>query len=377
MHMSKPGALEGAKAIKTSPEGAAAVPEAMKALGLVKTGPYLHEADHLAFIEFPGGDIPRSFTVVLAVANISSGMRLDRNGIAIIDNDNWAVIADEIGAQASGIRGASEAQKQAFAKVTEMNWSDFTYLLRNSKTFRAGKAADVDAGQALPVTGNFDRQARLGLRTPAEKDLRDEFMRGIDEMGAYRLPYASRRTIINELLLHPASDTRNGQCLSWNVSMAGYSWNKSGHVEDGEETHAGLDQKWERALRKDPTIVVSATDRFLTPYVRDSFSALEMENAESSLDVVGIEDDRVVLREFNGASMEFTCRRDLRAKLEEMSDEGLASIWATVRVLDHDLSRAERAHQVALELNTARAELEVEWLQGDQEQDLDLYALAS
>ena len=42
-----------------------------------------------------------------------------------------------------------------------------------------------------------------------------------------------------------------------------------------------------------------------------------------------------------------------------------------------DLSRSVRGHQIALELNSLRAEMEVEWLKGEQEADLDLYDLAS
>lgn len=375
MMMSKPQALTGTKVAEAV--SASVMPAPLKAMGLVKTGPYLHAPEHKSFIEFKGGELPRSFTVILAVANMADGMRLDRNGIAVIDNDNWAVIADQIGAQPTGIRGASTEQKQAFAKIADMNWAEFSHLLRNAKTFRAGKASDIDEAKATPETGNYDRQARLGLRNPAERDLRDDFMRAIDTSGDYRLPYASRRTMINDLLLHPATDTRNGQCLSWSVGMEGFSWNSTGHVAEGEETHAALDANWEKELRENPAILEQAVENFLTPYVRDSFSALEMEGAESSLDLIGGDTDKVVLRQFNGSPLEFGSRRELRASLDAMSDNDLSHLWATVRVLDMDLSRSVRGHQIALELNSLRAEMEVEWLKGEQEADLDLYDLAS
>lgn len=375
MIMSKPETLTGNKVAQ--PVSAAAMPAPMKAMGLVKTGPYLHAPEHKVFLEFVGGELPRSFTVILAVANMANGMRLDRNGIAVIDNDNWAVIADQIGAQPTGIRGASTEQKQAFAKMMDMNWAEFSHLLRSARTFRSGKAADIDGKMATPETGNYDRQAKLGLRDPAERDLRDDFMRAIDASGDYRLPYASRRIMINDLLLHPATDTRSGQCLSWNVSMVGFSWNRTGHVAEGDETHAGLDTEWEAEIRDNPAILEQAVDNFLTPYVKDMFSALEMEGAESSLDLTGMDNDKMVLRQFNGAPLHFSCRRELRTTLEAMDDTNLSHLWATVRVLDVDLSRAVRGHQVALELNSLRVELEAEWLKGEQEADLDLYDIAS
>lgn len=375
MIMSKPETLTGNKA--SQPVSAAAMPAPMKAMGLVKTGPYLHAPEDKVFLEFEGGELPRSFTVILAVANMSSGMQLDRNGIAVIDNDNWAVIADQIGAQPTGIRGASTEQRQAFAKLSEMNWAEFSHLLRSARTFRSGKAADIDSRMATPETGNYDRQAKLGLRDPAERDLRDDFMRAINASGAYRLPYASRRIMVNDLLLHPAADTRSGQCLSWHVGMTGFNWNSTGHVAEGGETHPGLDSNWECEIRDNPAILEQAVDNFLTPYVKDTFSALEMEGAESSLDLVGMDNDKMVLREFNGAPLHFSCRRELRATLEAMDDSALSNLWATVRVLDLDLSRAVRGHQVALELNSLRVELEAEWLKGEQEADLDLYDIAS
>lgn len=365
----------GKDALKSVNVGALPVP--MRQLGLVKSGPYLHSAKDKVIVEFEADDLPRSFTIILAVAHIGRDMRLDRNGIAVIDNDNWCVVADEIERQGTGIRGASRAQREAFTQIAGLNWAEFTHLLRNEPTYRSGKAADIEIQAGRPDTGNFDRQSHLGLRGPEERDLRDEFLKLIDATGDYKIPFVNRRTAINEILLHATTPTRGGRCLSWNVSMDGFDWDRSGVISDGNELHHAYNDAWNDELVARPELIEQAVEAFLTPYVKDSFNALEQDGARSALDLAGDQFDAVVLREFNGRGMEFSSHRDLRKTLDAMDDLELCKIWSTMRVLDSDLSRSERAMGVGRELNEIRAGREDVWLRGDLEEEIDFMALAS
>lgn len=192
-----------------------ALPAPLRALSLVRTGPYLHQPAFKQHISFKTeGDVDRSFTILIAAAVQDNAIHLDRNGIVVIDNDNWAVLADEIQPQSSGIRGASGEQRKAFEAIASLNWTEFTHLLHSCENFRQDVAADIATRSETPSTGNATRQIALGLRKADDIDLRDDFLRAIHAAGDYNFPRATRRSMINDLLMHPSVETREGRRLS-------------------------------------------------------------------------------------------------------------------------------------------------------------------
>lgn len=346
-----------------------ALPAALRVLGPDQTGPYLHLPAHKMHLSFQGdSDVARSFTVLIALARKDNAIHLDRNGIVVIDNDNFKVIADEIQPQSSGIRGASSEQRKAFEAIPGLNWAEFTHLLRSCEKFRPGVAADVTEPTDMPAPGNAARQIKLGLRKAGDVDLRDDFLRAIHEAGDYSFPRATRTLIINSLLMHPKVAGRDGLQLSWDVRM-NYAFNTSGKVTGGEEVDPALDARWTEAYAADESLMITAGERALAPYLQAPFSALEMDDAECELEARGSKGGFVVLGSFNGQKMCFADPRDMRLRLEAMDDGALMRLWAATRVLDADLGRANRAAIMAEELNTLRAEMEPQW-EEDIEQEL-------
>lgn len=292
---------------------------------------------------------------------------MTRNGIAVIDNDNWRIVVDRCLPQASGLKGASRQQRHTFEKIKEMDWAEFSQFCRAQATYRAG-SPDIDQRAPIPAAGNEYNQVKLGLRAPTVNDDRTDFLRALHESGDYNLPPTSRDGMIKELMMRQSQEVRGKRMLSWDVGM-NYDWDRSGHVEGGEDLGANFDRQWAQEMEANPSILRTACDRAVAPYVAPGFNVLELgESASCELNIGGAGDKYLMLGSFAGQDMSFATFRELREKLSSMETSELVDLWATVRVLDKDLNRQNRAHDVAWELNAIRASLEEEWLMEAEEE---------
>ncbi|MCW3784432.1 hypothetical protein [Defluviimonas salinarum] len=351
----------------SAPAGVGALPSSLRFRGLTMTGQFLHDPENKRDIFFQGeGDVPRSFTVLIALGYKTDNLDLGRNGIAIIDNDNWRIVADACHAQASGLKGASAEQRRALEEICAFGWEEFASFCRTRETYRAG-SGDIDIPGSKPAAGNAERQVKLGLRIHQEPDIRSDFIRGIHETGDYNLPRTTRRGMINDILMHPSQESRNGRTLAWDTRM-NFSWDRSGRVEGGEEVCRSMDARWMAAVKEDDDLLRKACDEAFSPYLAEGFAALGLEEATCEIVAGGPEGEHLLLKSFRGTDLEFRDHRDLRQKIEALSEEDISNLWVTVRVLDKDLSRASRANEVQIHLNSLRAEKEQEWLvEADEE----------
>lgn len=341
----------------------ALTPRQPSAPQFVMTGQFMHHPDETRLVEFQGqGIVPRSFTVLIAVGEKGDAeLDLTSNGIAIIDNDNWSVVARGISQQASGIRGSSRDQRTEFDKLCKVEWREFSAFCREVAAGRTKLAEDIAKGWPLPEAGQPENRRRLGLDGPRAEDNRSALIREIAEYGEFSLPATSRQGMINELMMRQSIQTREGRVISWNLSM-NFAWDRSGRCEGGEELSPAYDRRWDRVLKQDPEVLRAACDKAIAPYMASDFSVLELgEGAIADLAMGGDDENTMMLKSFGGRSMVFKNFSDMRSKLSELENEDLCNLWATSRVLDQEFSRKERAMSVAVELNEARAKLELEW----------------
>ena len=233
------------------------------------TGQFLHEQAYKQTLFFKGeGDVPRSFTVLVALAtkaDRNANTDLTRNGIAIIDNDNWRIVADKCLQQPSGLKGASREQCKLFEDLAAMDWSEFSSFCRSQSTYRAG-SPDLDNRAAVPATGDAHNQAQLGLRKAEVADDRTDFVRALHETGEYNLPRTSRDGMVKDLMMRQSQLVRGTRMLSWDVGM-NYAWDRSGRVEGGEDIGANFDSTWDREMEDNPEHLRAACDRAVAPYV--------------------------------------------------------------------------------------------------------------
>lgn len=60
----------------------------------------------------------------------------EKNGLAILDEDERAVLADELARENSGYFGPSKNQMERFNEIRSMNWRDFRATVNGSKRNR-------------------------------------------------------------------------------------------------------------------------------------------------------------------------------------------------------------------------------------------------
>ena len=337
----------------------------------VMTGQFMHHPDEKRLVEFSGqGVVPRSFTVIAAIGEKVDELDLTRNGLVIIDNDNWSVVTRGLCIQASGIRGSSYEQKRELEKICAMKWPEFSAYCRRANAGHSKLAEDLAQGWPLPEAGKPENRTRLGIGGPRAEDNRSAIIREIAELGEFTLPATSRQGMINELMMHQSIKTRKGRMISWNLSMD-FPWDRSGHYADGEELNRSYDRRWEAVMQADPEILQAACDKAIAPYMVDGFNVLELgEGAAAELVMGGEGENTMMLEAFSGRPMVFASFRDMNATLSSLDNETLCDLWATSRVLDQEFSRRERAMNIIIELNRVRAKLELEW-ECETEEEID------
>src|SRR4051812_36614379 len=89
-------------------------------------GPFMY-ADGALFEKAFGG---RLFRIVIAGARNAGIIGPEDNGIAVLDEDNQAIVIDQHIREGSGYFGPSERQKAEAERIMGMDWKQFTSFLR-------------------------------------------------------------------------------------------------------------------------------------------------------------------------------------------------------------------------------------------------------
>lgn len=307
---------------------------------LCATGRFLHRPQDSTDLTFrdSNGDL-RNYQLLLALAETTAEGESDfsQNGITLFDNDAKKIVFACREQQATGLFGPSAKQLEAYGQICDMGWREFSRYV--------GTAARPDADDI--------RHPLVKSGALPEVDIRP----------------VSREQAIKALMMSPMVRMQDGKiALGWNISM-NFSWDKLGHGDTDREFDASFDKAWLKAMRDDHSILDDACEKALQPYLTDPFTVFECEDMRCNLDVIGAKGDRIVLREFEGHSLEFDGYAAMRETLSAMNNETLGHLWTATQALRSDFSRASRAEMVSSYLYDAREELEAKW-QLDHEAEL-------
>lgn len=307
---------------------------------LKRTGAFLHRPEDIRRVSFAlkDGD-KRSFTLLVAVAQVQGATHVDRNGICIIDNDSRQVICEGFMVGKGRGGGASSEQIATLDRVADMGWLEFSEFCRSCPSYR----------------GNLSDECR---------DNRDDFLKGLDGVEGYRFPRTTREGMISEILAHSTwTDASGRKLLAWDIRM-NFPWDKSGRVEGGEELCRSQDSRWKKAVEGTSKLFRKACEKTLKPFLDTDFHILDgEEDLLCDLDVAGSHGGWLVLRALGGQDLRMKSSSELAAFLAEASDAVVRNIWATLRALNVDLSRKNRVQMMSWTLNEMRAELESVWLE--------------
>lgn len=342
------------------------------ASNLVQTAGFLHEADDTAILRFPSsGSTPRMFMAFIAQGRYrNGGLDASMNGITIVDIDNTRVVAMKIKSRSTEAGEVTPDQRFALAILETLEWENFASYCRNADGYHRN-VPDIEEGKAIPYPGNPENQRRVGTSVMPQIDIRSEFLNILDQDAdvPYQFPQTTRDKAISEIMARERFSRDDGKFhLACDVRM-NFTWNKSGVIEGGNEVSSEYDKAWAHYYKSTPAVFERACETVLAPFLSLDFSVLDLgEEAVCHLDVMGPNAGHLVIKEFAERSMVFSSDAELRSCLEDMPVEDLANLWATLRVIDVDLSRPERARMLALEINELRSEIEEEWsLMHDQE----------
>lgn len=307
---------------------------------LKRTGTFLHRPEDIRRISFalPDGD-KRSFTLLVAVAQVQGATHVDRNGICIIDNDSRAIICEGFMVGKGRGGNASPEQIVILDRLTAMGWEEFSEFCRTCPSYR----------------GNLSEDCR---------DNRDDLLKGLDGVEGYRFPRTTREGMIAEILAHGTwTDAAGRKLLAWDIRM-NFAWDKSGRVDGGEELCRSQDARWKKKVEGNSKLFRQACEKTLKPFLSPDFRILDGDaDMACDLDVAGSHGGWLVMRALGGQDLRMASGAALAAFLAEASDAVVRNIWATLRTLNVDLSRRNRVQMMSWTLNEMRAELESVWLE--------------
>lgn len=90
-----------------------------------RIGPYMGVTRDKS-LSFKAGRKARKFRIVIYGAYNAMGLiGSERNGIAVLDEDNRAVVCDDIARESSGYFGPSKNQLSLFEELAAMSWPVF------------------------------------------------------------------------------------------------------------------------------------------------------------------------------------------------------------------------------------------------------------
>lgn len=311
-----------------------------------KTARYLHHPDwkaHKTFVpmvdsEFarrlarhtPLISVDRSFYVLIASATEYGGSER-MNGIAILDNDNHAVVLDRHLNDPLATHGPTAAQKEEFERIMEMDWFEFSRFCRSHPRLRPFMANDIMRLEMKPHPGDRIAQMELGIVPCRSGDARTPPRRHIpvDPLPGHGLRPASRDEVISYLANRPSYRPDGGPVyMVWPLVPR-------------TMLHRQLSAPALLKLR-DKIAAPYLDGRFAAPAHRGSKARLLADETQFTL--VGDNSAGLALMRTHGMDMAWDYKAQMLRRLDRLDNDRLAALYTTVKVLDRELS-LERQQQ--------------------------------
>jgi hypothetical protein len=310
-----------------------------------KTWKYLHGPDDVTHLSFPTGGVPRSFSVIQYAATGRDEVDLDDNGIAIIDNDQMAVVLD------GHLSNRPLKQIEFMSSVRKMDWGSFSAFAASHPRYR-GRQDDFALPRPRP--GVLTNQIQRGvMNAPSnEEDIRSPSMVQADASSdcPFSFPEISRSEALSAILSHPCLQGEDGR---WRLSWA---------LPD-RTTHPMFKPKenmdgWTRHCIANPELYDLATTTVIEPYLCGAATTWPRSDAGRYVFETGGTEhpDVLCLLSIDGVEIDFNTRGEFGKLLDALPDVAVRDIWKLVQVTDNDLDPSAVTSRINRELNTYRAE---------------------
>lgn len=330
----------------------------MSTEALRKSESYFDHAVQVEEIRFPSsGDVDRSFSLLVLKGPVGEGPRILAKGIAIFDNDNLCILVDGI----DGERADNPfLTMMRIAEFQTMEWQEFSETCRKHPRYRSG-ISDVDLWVKSPHPGNLQNQASIGAVIDPSSDMRTEFLMALDEDPEvpYSFPAIDRTGIEEELCRHFRFEERNGRRthIAWDIRM-NMNWNRTGRIRNGVMLDPESDHDWTQLILEDASIVRNACSRAVAPYTDVPTTFLDMEEYPCEFRRIGTHKGYLIIENFAGHFLFSTPDITIRERLIRLNDDEILALWAIIRVMDEETSRAMRISEMEYQMHELRVEFE-------------------
>lgn len=271
------------------------------------------------------------------------------NGVVVLDPDLVNVIVDGIMHNTN-----SGYRSQMVDKIMAMPWEEFRDFCVSHDRYRENS---LNPSDKTPPEPNYTMQAIAGLDIPDNgKDIRLPVTKSLMENpevieNKKYFNCKTRSEMVRFLTNHEKHSESNygSSYFSWNIKI--HSFDNSGKSD--YETDPALDEKWQQYLEeKDEEIFWTACSDLIDNF-KETAAIIDAngnfhaeENTSAEFEVVGRSGGHMILKgweqqegcSFDARSLSFDSPSDLAGKLDEMTDEEIASLYHIIASLDAQLS---------------------------------------
>ena len=313
-----------------------------------QSGRYVHAPDlkWAKVFEEPGGAGRRTFTIVVASAYNAGIVGPEMNGVVVLDEDGRKVVVDEMARASSGYFGPSAAQMTLANRLREADWHTFVDIIKSHPKYRG----TLEQG---PPVWRYAPDPRDDRQLITDEEAKDWAQAGYEMV-------TTRFAMIKAISAHSVHRDGYGPSrLAWNVKVGDFD--TSGRT-DGQQTNPALDEAWAEYLsRKGDHVWDSAAAEARYPYLNGEFSTYPgNDGGQYTFAFEGRSGGWLVLAAIQGVPgrLQWESLSDLEQYVEELPDHALRKLYVAVRTLDHDLTPAKIAREMAEQYAAFRAVLE-------------------
>lgn len=320
-----------------------------------KTGPYMHARDACWTKEFDGG---RKFTVLIAGAYNAGIIGPEHNGIAVLDENNHAVVLDQHVCEASGYQGPSSAQRAEAQRILAMDWDDFAKFCRENPRYRGSMS---DAFDSEPDVFEGVENSVIFPNGDKEEKERELF------------PLEGRADIQNYLMeheTHKVGGPYSKSALAWSIKVGNFD--TSGKQGD-EEVDERFDERWEAEVENNPHIFSTACEDALRTFTEGEYSTYPgNDQGHYTFGIAGRSGGWLTLESVKGISEKLAWEdlAEYENFLNSLLDEEMVSLYRVVANLDHDVTGPKINKEMAYQYSFQRANMEEIW-KADLEDEME------
>lgn len=300
----------------------------------------------------------RSFKIVVSSAYDAGIVGSEFNGVAVLDDDNRAIVFDQ------GGKSYNKASQQLLAAelVNAPDWPSFTALLKQQPRLRQGVVPDIDKASPdytypMPAAENWDVMKGVKQEGPEE--------------DPYTYPAQTRSEVIAELIKHSMHRDGYGPFrLAWNIKLRDFDSSGKGVTDYPADPQ--FDQRWEEELQGNSgqRIYERAQEGALSQFVGGTLPGLRSEyttypgddQGDYGFSIEGRSGGWLVLSEVAGLGrLGWGSQAEMEEALKELDADELRKLYRVVRNLDRDVTPAKAAQEMAYQYAYIRNEQEEEW----------------